>query len=121
MNVCSTACACIAPYVIINDIDGPYFRMICQWVPGVGYCYLDRGKSKPRHDGMAGKEATPVDAFGIVWTDNADGSVSFYRSDLPATATYRDGQPRRWHDAADSAEYPRLTRSNVRKRTRAHA
>ncbi len=97
-----------ARYVIINEIDAPEPRMVCQWVPRIGYCYLDRRDGKHRHDGMRGDEATPIEAFGFVWTDNPDGSVSFYMSDKPVTATYRDGEPRRWQSRVQSFERRRL-------------
>lgn len=96
-------------YVIINDCDQPKPDMVCQWVPGIGYCYLDRRGTKPDHDGMTGREATSLEAFGFVWTDNPDGTVSFYRSERPVTATYRDGVKRRWQHHADSFEFRRLT------------
>ena len=85
--------------------------MVCQWVPGVGYCYLNRSGTKPSHDGMLGREATPIEAFGFVWTDNSDGTVSFYLADdppLPVTATYRDGTPRRWQSRAASFEFKQI-------------
>jgi len=104
-----------ARYVIINEIDAPEPRMVCQWVPGLGYCYLDRSRNKPSHDGMSGVEATSVEAFGFAWTDNPDGTVSFYRSERAVTATYRDGEPRRWQNSADSFEWPRLTRAKSAK------
>lgn len=98
----------VSPYVIINDTDAPEPRMVCQRVPGVGYCYLDRSRGKPDFDGMQGAEATPVEAFGFVWADNSDGAVTFYRVDRPITATYRDGEPRCWQHAADSFEFRKL-------------
>lgn len=107
-------------YVIINDIDAPSFPMVCQFVPHVGYCYLDRTGTKPRYDGMTGREATAVEDFGIAWTDNDDGTVSFYVSDRAPTATYTDGAPRRWQGAA-SAEYRRLTGPKRPRRARVEA
>jgi hypothetical protein len=98
-----------AQYVIINDCDSPEPKMVCQWVHGVGYCYLDRKGTKPDHDGMLGAKATPVDAFGFLWADNPDGTVSFYLSDRPVTALYWDGEPRRWQHRAESFEFRRLT------------
>ena len=100
-------------YVIINDFDAPQPSMVCQWVPGVGYCYLDRRDTKPNHDGMTGDAATPVEAFGIVWTDNKDGTVSFYLSDSPVTATYQDGEPRVWQSSRNSFEFKRLKTPRV--------
>ena len=83
-------------YVIINDCDAPQPAMVCQLVKGIGYCYLDRRGTKPEHDGMTGTEATSVEAFGFRWAEDPDGMVRFYLSDQPVTATYSDGEPRRW-------------------------
>lgn len=102
-------------YVIINDTDRPEPAMVCQWIPGVGYCYLDRGRGKPGFDGMVGAEATSLEAFGFVWAENRNGTVTFYRSDRPSIATYRDGEPRRWQNRADSFEFRKLRRSDVMK------
>ena len=98
------------PYVILNDIDAPEPRMVCQWVPGIGYCYLDRTRGKPRHDGMSGTEATPLDVFGWTWAEDEDGGswVRFYRTDRPSTAIYPDGVPRRWQHESDYFEFKRL-------------
>jgi len=80
-------------YVIISEFDAPDPRMVCQWVPGVGYCYLDRRGNKPGYDGMTGAKATPIETFGIIPCDNPDGTVSFYGSaETPPTATYEDGK-----------------------------
>ncbi len=102
-------------YVIINDIDAPEPAMVCQWVPKVGYCYLDRRGTKPRHDGMRGAEATDIREFGFVYTNNKDGTVSFYRTDKPETAKYHDGKPRRWQSRYDGFERKRLTTSAIRQ------
>lgn len=102
-----------AKYVIINDVDAPEPAMVCQWVPSIGYCYLDRRHPKPRHDGMRGLEATPIEAFGFLWVENSDGTVSFYQSDLPVTATYQDGEPRRWQSRATSFEHKVLRRAAI--------
>lgn len=104
-------------YVIINDIDKPEFAMICQWVLGIGYCYLDRSGTKPDHDAMRGRDATPVETFGIAWADNCDGTVSFYLTDRPSEATYRDGIPRRWQErpGVDARTFPQLTTRAVQR------
>ena len=98
-------------YVIINDCDRPEPRMVCQWVPGVGYCYLDRSRTLPSHDGMSGEEATRIEDFGLSWADNADGTVSFYATGQPSTATYRDGKPRQWQSMVRSFERRQLPRA----------
>lgn len=45
---------------------------------------------------MGGYEATDVRAFGFSWAEHQDGTVIFYRNELEPTATYGDGEPRRW-------------------------
>ena len=94
-------------YVIINDTDAPQPNMVCQWVPEVGYCYMDR--SKATFDGMKGRGATPVEAFGVLWAEDSDGMTRFYPSEKPPAATYQDGKPRRWHGITRSFEWKRLT------------
>lgn len=37
-------------YVVMNDIDAPTPYMVCQWVDGIGYCYMDRRFHKSDHD-----------------------------------------------------------------------
>jgi len=106
-------------YVIINDCDKPEPNMVCQWVPGIGYCYLDRRSTKPEHDGMAGEQATSIEAFGFVWTDNSDGTVSFYKTDKPVTAVYSDGKPRSWQSSTTSFERVQLRDATLRKTTTA--
>ena len=98
-------------YVIIDDIDAPEPRMVCQWVPGIGYCYLDRKRNKPAHDGMSGIRATPIEDFGWTWAEDEDGGswVRFYRTERPVTATYPDGVLRRWQHPADYFEFKRLS------------
>lgn len=103
-------------YVIIGDFDAPQPNMVCQWVPGTGYCYLDQKGSKSNHDGMTGSEATPIEAFGFIWANNRDSTVSFYRSAQPCTATYKDGEPRRWQHSADKFTHKRLTKSGLAKK-----
>lgn len=97
-------------YVIINDFDAPQPDMVCQWVPGVGYCYLDRRGNKPSFDGMRGAEAVPVETFGWAWAEDEDGGswVRFYRTEEGSTASYQDGSPRRWQNNASYFEFKRL-------------
>lgn len=106
-------------YVIINDCDAPQPRMVCQWIPGVGYCYMDRRDHKSDFDGMSGAEATPVESFGFVWVEDTDGYVRFYLADNPphpVTATYRDGKPRRWQDRQEFFEWRQLKPGAIKVR-----
>ena len=104
------------PYVIINDTDRPMPEMVCQWVPGVGYCYLDRSGNNPSFDGMKGREATPVEEFGLGWTNTRSGAVRFYRSGAEPCAKYQDGEPRIWQSQYWAFEYRRLRRADVKGR-----
>lgn len=105
-----------ARYVIINEIDAPQPEMVCQWVPGIGYCYLDRRGTKPNYDGMVGAEATPIEAFGFTWSENPNGTVIFRRSEAEPSASYRDGVRRRWQSAADSFELRQIEAGEVKGR-----
>lgn len=96
-------------YVIINETDAPIPSMVCQWVKGVGYCYMERHATKPQHDGMRGVEVTPVEAFGFEWAEDQDGMVRFYRSEHAPTATYADGEPRAWQSRSDKFEFRIMT------------
>ena len=93
-------------YVIINEFDAPAPQMVCQWVPNVGYCYLDR--SKARFDGMDGRRATDIGAFGFSWVEYGKGMVRFSQT-RPVTATYEDGAPRRWQSPEREFKYSRVT------------
>ena len=101
-------------YAIINDTDAPQPNMVVQWVRGRGYCYLDRSKS--RHDGMQGAEATDVCEFGFSYAEDIDGVVRFYKNELTPTATYRDGAPRSWQSRAESFEWRVLKLKDVARR-----
>lgn len=101
-------------YVIMNDTDAPQPNMVCQWVEGVGYCYLDRTNNKPRHDGMRGSEATPVTTFGVGWVEGK-GMVQFYVTH-PSFARYPDGMPRRWQSDVREFSWPILTLHSFRRR-----
>lgn len=89
--------------------------MVCQWVPGIGYCYMDRRNNKADFDGMQGDEATPIEAFGLAWTDKSDGTVDFYPSGRPVTATYYDGRPRRWQSRKTEFEHVQLKSGVIRQ------
>jgi hypothetical protein len=106
-----------AKYVIINDTDSPQPSMVCQWVRGVGYCYMDRRGRKGDFDGMRGAEATPIEKFGFSVAEDRDGVARFYKTDRPITTTYRDGLPRRWQSPSTFFEWRILKRSNVKEDT----
>tara|TARA_R110000868_G_scaffold129099_3_gene337564 strand:+ start:4324 stop:4656 length:333 start_codon:yes stop_codon:yes gene_type:complete len=101
-------------YVIIDDVDCPEPAMVAQWVPNTGYCYMDRIRNKPSFDGMVGSLATPLQTFGITWTET-DEIVTF-RSGGKSFARYPDGMPRRWQSEVEEWRRPILTRGHVRRK-----
>ncbi len=103
-------------YAIINDCDAPQPRMVCQWVPGVGYCYMDRRENKADFDGMRGTEATKIEEFGFRWAEDPDGVTRFYLSGIPPTASYRDGESRKWQSSVVSFEWRTLKAGAIEKR-----
>lgn len=105
-------------FAIVNDIDAPQPSLVCQWVPGVGYCYLDRRAGKANHDGMHPTKPTPIEAFGFNVTQD-EGRVRFQLlDDLEVTATYADGRPRRWQSRVTSFSYALLTPGKVLRKTK---
>lgn len=107
-----------ALYVIIGDTDAPCPRHVCTFLPGVGFCYLDR--SLRTYDGMNSRRMTPLELFGFTAVDCADGYVRFYRVSPYSQATYADGQPRAWQHPHDYFIYRKLTPETLhRERCRA--
>lgn len=104
----------LVKYVIINDCDVPQPDMVCQWVPGVGYCYLDRSGNKPSFDGMKGDEATPINMFGILVHEAKDRTISF-KATGKSFARYLDGRPRRWQSSEPAFTHKMLMKKDVRK------
>lgn len=91
-------------YIIINDTDQPYPPLVAQLVSEKrGYCYLNRRFKE--YDGMTGVEGTDIREFGISYSEDLDGIVRFRGNDIPPTAKYRDGQPRRWQSPIKDFEY----------------
>lgn len=90
--------AAMPRFAIVNTCDGPYKRMVCEWVDGVGYCYMDRihDESLKKFDGMTPSRPTGMEVFGfrIVVGEKVAAFVQVSES----SATYEDGKPRRWHD-----------------------
>ena len=89
-------------FAILNEIDGPYRKMVVQWCHDRGgYCYLHRGDGKSRYDGMQAGEMlgkpTPIEDFGFDVDLSYQGVVLFERT-RESRATYKDGKPRNWAD-----------------------
>jgi hypothetical protein len=101
-------------YVILNDTDCPERKMVCQFVDGIGYCYLNRDPILARHDGMVSYRPTPMADFGFAVTDMPDGIVKFSQVSSPC-ATYEDGAPRRWQGRATEFEFDMLVKGKGKK------
>lgn len=85
-------------FAIINTADAPQRRMVCEWVPRVGYCYMVR-MDEPQmrfYDGMKPLHPTSLEDFGFEVTFNGSDAVFTRIGD--STATYEDGKPRPWQD-----------------------
>lgn len=87
-------------YVIMNDVDCPEAKLVAVLtrhddVRGVWHAlYLS---DKTNMVAPYGRQPTPLSAFGkaVEWKWNEYRVVS---TGAPCTATYRDGEPRKWQD-----------------------
>ncbi len=85
-------------YVIINDVDRPCERLICERQPDGSYRYIH--PDHKHHPPMwAGTTATPLKFFGVQLI--VIGEEGFPREFFglvirESTATYSDGRIRRW-------------------------
>lgn len=87
-------------FAIINTCDAPQRRMVCEYIKGVGYCYMSRETNTHLkfYDGMTASRPTAMEKFGfMVEYDNHVREVKFTRI-ATSTATYEDGKPRDWQD-----------------------
>ena len=73
-------------YVIVNEYDAPEPRMVCQWVPGVGYCYMDRTHGKSRYDGMTGS-CNSISFGNSHWRIWIKGSFYFFAKQITTMKT----------------------------------
>lgn len=92
-------------YAIVNEFDAPQPSLVAQWVPGKGYCYLDRSKSM--HDGMMGTRPTAIEDFGFEVIEHPDGSVTFNKT-RHSRATYASGGTRVWQSYIGEFTHQRL-------------
>jgi hypothetical protein len=93
-------------FVILNDYDRPERRLVAQWVPGTGYCYMNRVE-EPRlkqYDGVTATRPTNMEdfGFGIV----VRGSAVTFGMVGGNIATYADGRGRPWQDNTTSFTLP---------------
>ena len=94
-------------YCIVNWMDRPYEKLICQVIDGKAY-YLDRELRK-RHEGMSIARATDIRDFGLTYTES-NGFVMFVKL-KDSTAKYGDGKTRHWQGSRDTII--KYLRSNV--------
>lgn len=85
-------------FAIMNTCDAPQRRMVCEWIPKVGYCYMRRSVEPhlKDFDGMMPSRPTAIESFGFV--SDVCGTEVVFRRVGPSTATYEDGTPRYWQD-----------------------
>jgi len=106
-------------YAIVNDIDQPCKRLICELIDGL-YYYMGRVQdpSLKRFDGMNPEAPTGLEEFGFIIEETGD-RVQFDLPDIAfVSATYPDGKSRKWQDSFRlSFSLPRvvLTRTDKRK------
>ena len=102
-------------YVIIDDVDKPCARLICELV-GDRYYYMRRDdKVLRRHGSMTGRFAIPLEDFGFTWTEYATGHTCFVRV-AQSKAKYPDGKIRNWQDCHEIGDTFELKRVNLTQR-----
>ena len=106
-------------FAIMNTMDAPQRRMVCEWVPNVGYCYMMR-HHEPHlkdFDGMNPPRPTSLEDFGFR-VDVLSIEAVFTRI-ADSTATYEDGKPRSWQDRCwtDQFSLP-LVKGRIKNRRR---
>ncbi len=108
-------------FAIMNTCDAPQRRMVCEWVPRVGYCYMMRNMEPHMkvYDGMKPPKPTAIQDFGFD-VDIMNGEAIF-QSFRPSSATYEDGKMRDWQDSVWTTRFclP-LVKGPYRKGSRAN-
>ena len=82
-------------FFIVDDCDAPKQRMIAV-LSEDGNLYYTHPKLIG-HGPMHGRRATNVKEFGFEIEEEESGTYKFTKTSR-STATYPDGQPRRWQD-----------------------
>lgn len=85
-------------FAIINTTDQPSRRMLCEFIPGIGYCYMSRHEFPylKEYDGMGASRPTAIETFGFS-AEVGRAEVVFTRTG-ESTATYEDGEHRSWQE-----------------------
>jgi len=84
-------------YWIANDFDRPAERLIAERRSDGRFYYVHPSICKEKaYHGMTPTNPTPLDAFGIEWTE--EEGFLFGALARPSTATYQDGRIREWQD-----------------------
>ena len=89
-------------FAIVNTLDGPCRNMICEWVNGIGYCYMRRSVAVHLkcYDGMKPTRPTSIEDFGFeILVDEFAREAHFIRRGR-SVATYEDGSHLDWQDTS---------------------
>jgi len=82
-------------FVIVNDFDRPSEEFIAELAPDGLYYYIHPElRSEWANQGLSAQLATPIEKFGIEWTEEAGhlvGTLAHFSS-----ATYQNGSGRVW-------------------------
>jgi hypothetical protein len=104
-------------FAIVNTADAPQRRMVCEWIPDIGYCYMMR-QQEPHlkdFDGMRPARPTPIESFGFAVEIAGDEAIFTRTND--SSATYEDGKLRPWQDRYWKSQFSLpLVRGVKRKR-----
>lgn len=85
-------------FAIINTCDAPCRRMVCQYVPKIGYCYNARSLEPhlKNYYGMEPGNPTSLEDFGFDIL--VVGELAVFTRNRECIATYEDGKHRPWQD-----------------------
>lgn len=89
-------------YAIVNHCDRPCLRLVAQWVPDVGYCYMAQSyfPELKQYNGMRHPKPTDVRDFGFEIIEGSNGAM--FRKTGQTTARYDNGDWREWQDYENS-------------------
>jgi hypothetical protein len=107
-----------ARFVIINTCDAPIRDNVAEWIAGVGYCYMARGKRPllKLFDGMDPSRPTNIEDFGF--QVSVVGAFAKFVRVSESRATYEDGKPRRWQEKLGEESFTLPLVSGVRKKAK---
>lgn len=105
-------------FAIINTCDAPQRRMVCEYLDGVGYCYMARAMEPhlKMYDGMNPERPTSLEDFGF--DIEISNNEALFRRTRTWVATYEDGMPRKWQDRVYPFEFslPLVDKKSIKRR-----